>query len=109
LWQLPEIISSLQAQKDTLTGCSGNDAFVFNASFGKVVISDFDVNHDRLLINSSLFSNATSRQVLGDDSCAGAVIVVNSSDAITLMDFFSTGQSNCRPAIGEHEEIHSFT
>ena len=53
-------ISLLQAQKDTLTGGSGNDAFVFNASFGKVVISDFDVNHDQLLMSSSLFSNATS-------------------------------------------------
>jgi hypothetical protein len=72
--------------KDTLIGGAGNDNFVFNPSFGKDVVSDFDVNHDSLLLSASLFSHATAAQVLSQthDSSAGAVITVDSADTITL-------------------------
>jgi fibronectin-binding autotransporter adhesin len=55
-------------------------------NFGKVTVSDFDVNHDALLLDDSLFTHATAAQVLSQihDSAAGAVVVVDPHDSITL-------------------------
>jgi Bacterial Ig domain/RTX calcium-binding nonapeptide repeat (4 copies) len=72
--------------KDTLTGGAGNDAFVFNANFGKVAVSDFDINHDVLWLSNALFAHDTIAQVLSQthDTTAGAVIAVDGHDTITL-------------------------
>jgi probable HAF family extracellular repeat protein len=74
------------APKDTLTGGPGNDTFVFNPSFGKDVVTDFDANHDHIAFARALFSTATASQVLSQtqDTKAGAVITVDNQDTITL-------------------------
>jgi Ca2+-binding RTX toxin-like protein len=76
----------IAGQKDTLTGGAGNDTFVFNANFGKDVIRDFDVNYDTLALSHTLFAHDTVAQILSQthDTSAGAVIVVDAHDTITL-------------------------
>jgi Ca2+-binding RTX toxin-like protein len=48
---------------DTLSGGAGSDTFVFNSSFGKVTVTDFNVNQDVLRFDHTLFANATASQV----------------------------------------------
>jgi hypothetical protein len=74
------------APNDTLKGGLGSDTFVFNPKFGKETISDFNVNQDVIAFDQKLFANATPGQVLSQthDSSAGAVIVVDASDTLTL-------------------------
>jgi probable HAF family extracellular repeat protein len=76
----------IAGNNDTLSGGAGNDTFVFNANFGKDVVTDFDVNHDVLALSHTLFANDTIAQVLSQthDSTAGAVIAVDAHDTITL-------------------------
>jgi Ca2+-binding RTX toxin-like protein len=71
---------------DTLIGNGGSDTFVFNPGFGKNTIKDFDVNQDVIALSHTLFANATAAQVISQthDSSAGAVIVVDAKDTITL-------------------------
>jgi Ca2+-binding RTX toxin-like protein len=71
---------------DTLTGGGGSDTFVFNPSFGKETVKDFNVGQDVLSFDHTLFANATASQVLSQthDSKAGAVIVVDAHDTVTL-------------------------
>jgi hypothetical protein len=85
--------------KDTLTGGAGNDTFVFNANFGKDVVTDFDVNHDALALSHTLFANDTIAQVLNQthDTGAGAVITVDAHDAITLLGV-ATAQLAAHPS-----------
>jgi Ca2+-binding RTX toxin-like protein len=72
---------------DTLTGGPGADTFVFNPSFGKETVKDYNVNQDILALSHALFTNDTASQVLSQthDSKAGAVIVVDAGDTITLV------------------------
>jgi Ca2+-binding RTX toxin-like protein len=71
---------------DTLIGGLGSDTFVFNPNFGKATIKDFDVTQDVIAFSATLFTNATPSQVLSQthDSKAGAMIVVDATDAVTL-------------------------
>jgi len=72
---------------DTLTGGPGADTLVFNPSFGKETVKDYNVNQDVLAFSHTLFANDTASQVLSQthDSSAGAVIVVDSVDTVTLV------------------------
>jgi hypothetical protein len=76
----------IAAPNDTLAGGAGNDTFVFNPGFGKVTVTDFNVSQDGLRFDHTLFTNATASQVLSQthDSSAGAVIVVDTNDTVTL-------------------------
>jgi hypothetical protein len=71
---------------DTLIGGAGNDTFVFNPSFGKETVADFNPNQDQLLFNHALFTQYTAAQVLSQahDTSAGAAIVVDPNDTVTL-------------------------
>jgi Ca2+-binding RTX toxin-like protein len=71
---------------DTLTGGGGNDTFVFNAGFGKDKITDFNVGQDELLFDHRLLAQAMASQVISQahDSSAGAVIVIDPNDTVTL-------------------------
>jgi Ca2+-binding RTX toxin-like protein len=72
---------------DTLIGGTGNDTFVFNQGFGKETVANFNPNQDELAFNHTLFMHDTAAQVLSQthDSSAGAVIVVDSHDTVTLI------------------------
>ena len=76
----------IAGKNDTLIGGGGSDTFVFNPSFGKDTIKDFNVNQDVLSFDHALFAHATASQVLSQthDSSAGAVIVVDAHDTVTL-------------------------
>jgi Ca2+-binding RTX toxin-like protein len=73
------------APNDTLTGGGGSDTFVFNPGFGKNTITDF-ASQDVIAFDDTLFTHATAAQVLSQthDSKAGAVIVVDAHDTVTL-------------------------
>ena len=60
---------------------------VFNPNFGKETVKDYKVNQDVLAFSHTLFSNDTASQVLSQthDSKAGAVIVADAHDTITLV------------------------
>jgi hypothetical protein len=74
---------------DTLTGGGGSDTFVFNQSFGKETITDFDVTHDVIRLDHKLFANPspTGQQVLGLAQVSGnnTVITIDAADTITLL------------------------
>ena len=59
---------------------------MFNPNFGKNTIKDFNLTQDVLAFAQSLFPNGVS-QVLGQahDSKAGAVIVVDAQDTVTVV------------------------
>ena len=76
----------IAGKNDTLIGGAGNDTFVFNPSFGKETVADFNVNQDQLSFNHALFAQATAAFVLSQthDTSFGAQIVVDPHDTITL-------------------------
>jgi len=41
----------------TIFGHGGNDTFVFNANFGSVTIRDFDLNHDTINFDHTVFNS----------------------------------------------------
>ena len=59
---------------------------MFNPSLGKETIKDFNVNQDVITFDHTLFTNATASQVLSQthDTAAGAVIVVDAQDTVSL-------------------------
>jgi Ca2+-binding RTX toxin-like protein len=71
---------------DTLTGGGGSDTFVFNPGFGKDKVTDFNVSQDTLLFDHTLLAQAMASQLISQahDSSAGAVIVVDKADTVTL-------------------------
>ena len=73
-------------RKDVLTGGAGADTFVFNPKLGKETITDFNASQDVLSFDHALFAEATASQVLSQmrDGRAGAVIVIDHADTITL-------------------------
>ena len=74
------------APHDILMGNAGSDTFVFNTSLGKETVADFNVNQDELAFDHTLFTHDTAVQVLSQthDSSAGAVIVIDPHDTVTL-------------------------
>jgi hypothetical protein len=72
---------------DTLVGGAGNDTFAFNQGFRKVTVADFNPNRDQLAFNHALFAQDTAAFVLSHahDSNAGAVIVIDPHDTVTLI------------------------
>src|SRR5262249_48617610 len=74
------------SNNETLIGGAGNDTFVFNPSFGKETIADFNPSQDHLAFNHALFTQYTAAQALSQthDTSFGAVIVVDPHDTVTL-------------------------
>jgi len=76
------------APNDTLTGGDGANTFVFNPGFGKETITDFgkNLNQNVIAFAQSLFPGGAD-QVLSQahDTSAGAVIVVDANDTVTLV------------------------
>jgi hypothetical protein len=84
---------------DTLIAGPGNDTFVFNPSFGKDTVVNFNPNQDQLAFNHALFAQATAAFVLSQthDTGFGAQIVVDPHDTITLPGV-TTAQLAARPS-----------
>jgi len=76
----------IAGKNDTLIGGAGNDTFVFNPSFGKETVADFNVNQDQLAFDHTLFTQDTAAQVLSQmhDTSAGAVLVIDAHDTVTF-------------------------
>jgi serralysin len=96
------------AGNDTLSGGAGADTFVFQANFGKDVVTDFaatGANHDLLELDHSMFSQyATIEDLLASASVAqvgaNVVITADANDSITL-------QSVSLATLGAHpEDLH---
>jgi len=69
---------------DTLVAGSGPNTFVFNPSFGKETITGFDVTRDVIRLDHTMFPNANPTPTITNSS-GNAVIVVDSTDTITLV------------------------
>ncbi len=56
----------------TVFGHGGNDTFVFNANFGNATIGDFDVQHDTIVFDQSMFKDINAvfanAQSIGHDT-----------------------------------------
>jgi Ca2+-binding RTX toxin-like protein len=84
---------------DTLTGGGGSNTFVFNPSFGKDTIKNFNVSQDVLRFDHTLFSNATASQVLSqthDSSAGAAVIVVDAANTSMASGSMITSRTTAR-------------
>jgi Ca2+-binding RTX toxin-like protein len=51
----------IAGRNDTLTGGGSADTFVFNPSFGKNTITDFNASQDVLAFAKSLFPNGVAQ------------------------------------------------
>uniref|UniRef100_A0AAN0NJH5 M10 family metallopeptidase C-terminal domain-containing protein n=1 Tax=Yoonia rhodophyticola TaxID=3137370 RepID=A0AAN0NJH5_9RHOB len=68
---------------DTLTGGGGADYFAFGANFGTDTITDFEIFHDRIVIDISALDFANLSIT---DTAAGARLSFGTSDSILLED-----------------------
>ncbi len=77
------IVSSGGADK--LTAGSGNDTFIFNPGFGKDTVSKFDLNHDVLAFDHTLFASVANVLSHAQNINGNAVITFDSGDTVTLV------------------------
>jgi hypothetical protein len=77
------IVSSGGADK--LTAGSGNDTFIFNPGFGKDTVSKFDLNHDVLAFDHTLFASVANVLSHAQDINGNAVITFDGGDTVTLV------------------------
>ena len=73
------------APGDTLTGGGGSNTFVFNPGFGKETIKGFTAGQDVIAFDHTLFTSPSQVLNQAHDSKAGAVIVVDAHDTVTLI------------------------
>jgi Ca2+-binding RTX toxin-like protein len=69
---------------DTMTGGGGHDTFVFNPNFGKDTITDFNVSHDVIEIDHTVFSGFADLMAHTADVGGHAVISVDPSNTNTI-------------------------
>ena len=79
------------AGNDRLTGAGGNDTFLFNANFGKDVVTDLaagpnSVQHDMLTFDHTLFADYDAVMVSTSQVGADTVITVDADNAVTLLN-----------------------
>jgi hypothetical protein len=77
------IVSSGGADK--LTAGSGNDTFIFNPGFGKDTVSKFDLNHDVVAFDHTLFASVANVLSHAQNINGNAVITFDSGDTVTLV------------------------
>ena len=70
---------------DNFTAGAGNDTFVFNPHFGRDTVSNFDLNHDVLNFDPTLFANVANVLSHTHDVNGNAVITFDSADTVTLL------------------------
>ena len=70
---------------DKLTAGSGNDTFIFNPGFGKDTVSKFDLNHDVLAFDHTLFASVANVLSHAENIHGNAVITFDSGDTVTLV------------------------
>ena len=78
---------------DVLTGNAGSDAFVFGASFGQDIVTDFiatGAGHDRILLLASLFADFAAVQSHMTQSGSDVVISDGLGDTLTLSNLLTT-------------------
>jgi fibronectin-binding autotransporter adhesin len=70
----------------TIFGHGGNDTFVFNANFGSATIGDFDVNHDTINFDHTIFNNTQAFLAGAQSANSGhdTIITDANHDKITL-------------------------
>ena len=68
----------------SIFGKGGNDTFVFNSSFGSATINDFDVNHDSIEIDASLFKTVDGLLSGAHPSGQDTIITDAAHDTIIL-------------------------
>ena len=82
---------------DNFTAASGNDTFIFNPGFGKDTVSKFDLNHDVLTFDHSLFASVAEILSHTQDVHGNAVVTFDSADTVTLVGITTaqlTGHQN---------------
>ena len=64
----------------TIFGHGGNDTFVFNANFGSATIGDFDLNHDTIKIDHSVFDTVDALFAAAQPSVSGHDTVITDAN-----------------------------
>jgi Ca2+-binding RTX toxin-like protein len=92
---------------DVLSGSTGANTFKFlemsgtSANFGKDIIVDFQLGHDTIDIDHSLFANFAALQAAISEDCHGnAVITADCSNTITLAGVSAAA------IVAHHADIH---
>jgi len=70
----------------TIFGGGGHDTFIFNAGFGKATIADFDISHETINIDHTLFADVPAILASAHATNAGADTVITdaANDMIIL-------------------------
>jgi len=78
---------------DDLYGQGGDDTFIFNPSFGKDKIYDFNTQsgeHDVIQFNSTIFASYTAIQSAMTQSGTDVIITVDSNNSVTIKNVTPT-------------------
>ena len=68
----------------TIFGGGGHDTFMFNAGFGHATIADFDIDHETINIDHTLFADVSDILAHATDVGADTVITDAANDTIIL-------------------------
>ncbi|MGH1574915.1 LamG-like jellyroll fold domain-containing protein [Methylobacterium sp. P31] len=71
---------------DTLTGGAGHDTFVFNPSFGKEAVTNFQLSKDVVAFDHTLFSSASDVLAHAQAVSGGVSITDAGGDVLTLQN-----------------------
>jgi Ca2+-binding RTX toxin-like protein len=83
---LDNVITGNQSA-NVLTGGGGNDTFVFDATFGKDVIADYNPGQDHIQFSAATFATAADIIAhLTDDGAGNAVIAPSSDHTVTIQN-----------------------
>jgi VCBS repeat-containing protein len=80
--------------EDILTGGAGADTFVFNANFGRDVITDFTAGLDAIQFDKNVFADFASMLASAQQSGNDVIIQAGAGNTITLQNFLLSNLSN---------------
>ncbi len=71
---------------DTLSGSGGDDIFVFRASSGQDIITDFSVGHDVLQFRDGVFADSAAAFAAASASGSNTIVTIDASTQVLLQN-----------------------